>query len=83
MFFPRNNYGPLSFSDLGVEAIELLFKHSNGVIEALVQLSMKYAASTQDVNTTCRYIAEILGFFCSVGTFIIELFSVLRVRSHQ
>lgn len=47
----------------GAEAIELLLQHSKGVIEALVELSTKNACA-QDANTTCRYIAETLGFFC-------------------
>ena len=49
-----------------MEAIELLFEHSKGLVEALVEMCGKNVFN-QDANTMCRYIAETLGFFCSIG----------------
>ncbi|XP_028401066.1 uncharacterized protein LOC114524145 [Dendronephthya gigantea] len=51
----------------GVEAIELLYEHSKGLVEALVEMCGRNVFN-QEANTMCRYIAETLGFFCSIET---------------
>lgn len=56
------------FLNKGVEAIELLFEHAKGVVEALVEMCGRNVFN-EDANTMCRYIAETLGFFCSVGMY--------------
>jgi hypothetical protein len=73
----RNFLFVFTFSiSIGVEAIELLFEHSKGIVEALVEMCGRNVFN-QDANTMCRYIAEILGFLCSIGMYCITLYSRL------
>ena len=63
----------LFFLNEGFEGIQLLFEHAKGIVEALVEMCGRNVyVFNQDANAMCRYIAETLGFFCSVGMYLVH-----------